>query len=70
LKLAGKLYHHCYEIEEQAKDRMELMMKQLQAANPEINEDLKASDPMAWVGQMNALKAQAEEVIKTELIYS
>ena len=31
LKLSGKLFLHCHEIEEQAKDRMELMMKQLQA---------------------------------------
>ena len=69
LKLAGKLFLHCHEIEEQAKDRMELLMKQLLEKNP-VSEDLKRSDPMAWVGEMNALKAQAEEIIKTELIYN
>ena len=41
-----------------------------EAVTGEINEELKATDPMAWVGQMNALKAQAEEVIKAELIYN
>ena len=33
-------------------------------------EELKAADPMKWVGLMNMLKAQAEEVILTELINS
>lgn len=68
LKLTGKLFLHCHEIEEQAKNRMEFMMKQLLAKNP-MSEDLKNTDPLAWVGHMNGLKAQAEEIIKTELIY-
>ena len=32
-------------------------------------EELKACDPMRWVGLMNTLKAQAEEIVLTELIY-
>ena len=35
-----------------------------------VTEELKACDPMRWVGLMNTLKAQAEEVILTELINS
>ena len=35
-----------------------------------ITEELKARDPMRWVGEMNAIKAQAEEMIFEELIYS
>lgn len=34
-----------------------------------VTEQLKAADPMKWVGLMNALKAQAEEIIVSELIY-
>ena len=34
-----------------------------------VTEGLKARDPMRWVGLMNTLKAQAEEVILTELVY-
>jgi hypothetical protein len=34
-----------------------------------VTEDLKARDPMQWVGLMNTLKAQAEERIYSELIY-
>ena len=33
-------------------------------------ERLKATDQMAWVGLMNNCKAQAEEMILSELIYS
>ena len=68
MKLSGKLFIHCHEIEEQAESRMEFMMAQLVAKNP-ISEDLKNTDPLAWVGHMNALRAQVEECIKAELIY-
>ena len=34
-----------------------------------VTEKLKACDPMRWVGLMNTLKAQAEEVIQSELIW-
>ena len=35
-----------------------------------VTEELKARDPMRWVGLMNTLKAQAEETIFQELIYA
>ena len=35
-----------------------------------VTEELKARDPMRWVGLMNTLKAQVEEVIFQELIYA
>ena len=34
-----------------------------------VTEDLKARDPMRWVGLMNTLKAQVEEIIQSELIF-
>jgi hypothetical protein len=34
-----------------------------------VTEEVKARDPMRWVGLMNTLKAQAEEVLFQELIY-
>ena len=36
----------------------------------EITEEMKATDQMKWVGLMNNCKAQAEEVVMRELIYS
>ena len=35
-----------------------------------VTEELKARDPMRWVGLMNTLKAQAEEIIFSELIWT
>ena len=69
LILSEKLYPHLREIDETANRRLEQMMPALmQSAG--VTEALKASDPMTWVGLMNGLKAQAEEVILTELIYA
>ena len=34
-----------------------------------VTEQLKAENQMEWVRQMNACKAQAEEIVKAELIY-
>ena len=40
------------------------------ATEAKVTEELKASGPMLWTQQMNALKAQAEEVLLAELIYN
>ena len=67
LILTEKLYPHLWEIQETATARMEQMMAELLKANPAPD---KKSNQMAWVQHMNMLKAQAEEVILTELINS
>ena len=64
-----KLYPHLIEIEETAQRRLEQMMPQLEEAAG-VSEQLKASDPMQWVGLMNSCKAQAEEILLAELIHS
>lgn len=69
LLLEGKLTQHLREIDETAHQRLEQLMNQL-AQEAGLTEKMKASDPMSWVQQMNGLKAQAEEVILSELIYS
>ena len=51
-----------------ARERMDAMLPRMMEAAG-VNEELKARDPMRWVGLMNTLKAQVEEVILTELIY-
>ena len=67
LILKGKLFDHLREIEETASRRMEQMMKELLEKNPAPD---KKTHQMEWVQHMNALKAQAEEVILNELINS
>ena len=69
LLLSGMLYPHLAEIDQAAKQRLEQMMPALtQAAG--ATEELKARDPMQWTSRMNACKAQAEEVIRNELIFN
>ena len=59
---------YCAEIDEAARNRMELIVPKL-AKQYGVTEQLKADNQMEWVRQMNACKAQAEEVVKAELIY-
>ena len=69
LLLTEKLYPHLIEIDETANSRLEQMMPHL-AKDAGATEQLKASDPMRWVGLMNTCKAQAEEILMAELINS
>ena len=60
---------YCAKIDEAARNRMELIVRSLAEQNG-VTEQLKDENQMEWVRQMNACKAQAEEVVKAELIYN
>ena len=59
---------YCAKIDEAARNRIELIVQSLVEQNG-VTEQLKAENQMEWVRQMNACKAQAEEIVKFELIY-
>ena len=65
--LNGSLYPHLMEVEQTAENRMQQTMTQLLKQNPAPD---KEQSQMAWVQHMNSLKAQAEELVLMELIYS
>ena len=69
LILSGKLMEHLQKIDTTAHGRLESLMSLL-TKQQGVTEELKAQDQMAWVGAMNSLKNQAEEMILTELIYA
>ena len=69
LILSGRLMEHLQEIDETAHSRLESLMSLL-TKQQGVTDELKARDQMAWVGAMNSLKNQAEEMILTELIYA
>ena len=69
LVLKEKLHPHLLEIEDAAGRRLEQMMREMAQAEG-ITEQLKATDQMRWVGEMNNLKARVEEILLQELIYS
>ena len=65
--LNGSLYPHLMEVEQTAESQMQQTMVQLLTQNPSPD---KERNQMAWVQHMNSLKAQAEELVLMELIYS
>ncbi len=69
LLLSGKLYDHLSEIDQTCQDRLDRMIPQMAKAEG-VNEALKASDPLTWVGRMNSIRHRAEETIFAELIYA
>ena len=68
LILSGKLYEHLAEIDTCCSDRIERLICRMADAEG-INEELKASDQLAWVSRMNSIRQQAEETFLNELIY-
>lgn len=65
--MEGQLHSHLLEIEETAKRRLEQIMQDLTEAAG-ADENLKAENPLQWVGLMNSLHQQAEEIILRELV--
>ena len=66
--LDGTLWSHLAEADKTCKDRLNVLvhgMKEKQG----ITEDMKARDPMAWVGAMNNIRSAAEEILFAEVIY-
>ena len=68
LLLSGKLWTYLADLNEQTQDRLERMIDQMKMAEG-VTEELKAADPMAWVGAVNNIRNRAEEIILQELIY-
>ena len=67
LILSEQLFPYLKEIGETAARRMEQLEADLLRANPAPD---KATQQMAWVQHMNMLRAQAEELVMNELIYT
>ena len=68
LILSGKLWTYLADLNEQAQERMNRLINQMKAAE-NITEELKAHDPMAWVGTMKNIRNRAEEIVRSEIIY-
>lgn len=68
LLTSGRLNTYLADIDRQAQERMDTMLPRMMEMAG-VTEELKVSDPMRWVGLMNVLKAQVEEIVLTEVIY-
>ena len=59
---------HLKEIQETADNSVGQIISELKAKS-NLTEDMKNTDMLYWVGTMNSIKAQAEEIVFSELIY-
>lgn len=64
----GTLNRYLADINQQAEQMFHRLIDEM-AQKQGVTEQLKAENQMEWVQQMNACKAQAEEIVKFELIY-
>lgn len=69
LILTGKLNEYLYEIDKTCHERIELMIKDMAQAEG-VTEEMKSENQLKWVGLMNNIKARAEEIIFSEIVYS
>ena len=67
--LSGELFTHLADMDEQAHERMEQLIRQMKEAEG-VTEEMKVRDQLAWVGAMNNIRARAEEVVLQELVYA
>lgn len=66
--LDGSLNIHLKEIQETAISRVEQIIKQLKEKS-NLTEEMKNTDVLYWIGTMNSIKTQSEEIVFNELIY-
>ena len=62
------LNQHLYETEQEAKRQIELTLSQL-VKDRGVTEELKSTNPLLWVQEMNNAKQSAEEIVLNEIIY-
>ena len=65
----GTLNAHLKEIQETADNRIQQVISELKTKS-DLTEDMKNTNMLYWVGTMNSIKAQAEEIVFRELIYA
>ena len=62
------LNQHLYETEQEAKRQINLTLSRL-VKERGVTEELKATDPLRWVQEMNNAKQSAEEIVLNEIVY-
>ena len=65
----GKLYQHCAEIENQARDMFETLVEQMKVAE-DITEQLKEDNQLEWVCRVQNIEARVRELVEKEMIFN
>ena len=66
--MGGTLNTHLKEIQQTADNRVQQIISEIKAKS-DLTEEMKNTNMLCWVGIMNSIKAQAEEIVFSELIY-
>ena len=67
LLTTGKLYDYLYDIDTQANEQLELLIRQMARAEG-VSEQMKADTQMEWVRRMNSIRSREEEIIFDEIV--
>ncbi len=63
-----RLSEHLSAIDQEVRSQVEFLTAEI-AKHKDIDEDLKSTNPLLWVQEMNTCKASAEEVVLQEVVY-
>lgn len=69
LLIQGKLYQHCAEIENQARDMYDTLIEQMKESEG-VTEQLKEANQLEWVRRMQNIKAMAREIVCSEILFN
>lgn len=68
LVLDGQFWTYLADLNEQAQERLSLIVEQIKVAEG-VSDELKAADQMAWIRAMNSIHNRAEEIVLEEIVY-
>ena len=68
LQISGELTSYLADIDQQAEEMFERLVKQM-AESEGVTEQLKAADQMEWVRQMNSIRNRVTEIVNSEIIF-
>ncbi len=69
MAMKDELFPHCLEIEDQAEEMMEHLVKQMKESEG-VTDALKAADQLGWVRKMESIMARAEEIVLHDVVYA
>ena len=65
----GKLYQHCAEIQNQAKQMFDTLIEQMKESEC-VTEQLKEENQLEWICRMQNIDARAREIVNSEIIFN
>ena len=69
LLMQGKLYQHCAEVENQAREMFDTLVEQMKQAE-DVTEQLKEQDQWKWVQRMGNIQQRAREIVNYKIIFT